>query len=81
MGHPSATGRLRVPNPMNIWAHLSNPPLPSIFIGDVSPMDVIGYIRRFHVTDEYIVTFIGTDEYLDLNLLKLYSSVDSSVNK
>jgi hypothetical protein len=27
-----------------------------------SPTNVIRYICRFHVTDEYIVTFVGTDE-------------------
>jgi hypothetical protein len=37
-------------------------PRPGIFIGDVSPMNVTGYIRRFHITDECIVTFIGTDK-------------------
>jgi hypothetical protein len=26
MGHVSATDHLWVPKPMNIWAHLSNPP-------------------------------------------------------
>jgi hypothetical protein len=25
-------------------------------------MNVTRYIRRFHITDEYIVTFVGTDE-------------------
>jgi hypothetical protein len=33
---------------------------PGIFVGDVSPMNVIGYIYRSHVIDEY--TFISTDE-------------------
>jgi hypothetical protein len=51
-------GCLRGPTPVRFvpW------PRPSTFIGDVSPMNIIGYIRRFHVTDEYIVTFIDTDE-------------------
>jgi hypothetical protein len=39
------------------------PPLrPDIFVGDVSPMNVTGYICRFHITDKYIVTFVGTNE-------------------
>jgi hypothetical protein len=37
-------------------------PRPGIFIGDVSPTNVIGYIHRFYVTDEYIITFVSTDE-------------------
>jgi hypothetical protein len=37
-------------------------PYLSIFVGDVSPMNVTGYIHRLHVTDEYIVPFVGTDE-------------------
>jgi hypothetical protein len=49
--------------PMNIWAHMSDScPSPDIFIGDMLPMNVTRYIRRFDVTDEYIVTFVGTDE-------------------
>jgi hypothetical protein len=50
---------------MNLSAHVSDlrPSLhPGIFISDMSPMNVTRYIRRFHVTDEYIVTFVGTDE-------------------
>jgi hypothetical protein len=64
-GHASAAGHLWGPIPTNIRAHLSDPrpgPHPIIFVGDVSPMNITGYIRRFHITDEYIVTFIGTDE-------------------
>jgi hypothetical protein len=37
-------------------------PTPSTFVGDVSPMNVIRYIHRFHVINEYIVTFVGTNE-------------------
>jgi hypothetical protein len=33
------------------------------------------------VTDEYIVTFVGTDEQVDLNSSELHSSIDSSVNQ
>jgi hypothetical protein len=44
-------------------------------------MNATRYIHRFHVIDEYIATFIGTDEQVNLNLLKLRSSVDSSVNQ
>jgi hypothetical protein len=50
---------------MNIWTHLSNlcPDLcPIIFNGDVSPINVVGYIHRFHVTDKHIVIFIGINE-------------------
>jgi hypothetical protein len=47
----------------------------------MSPMNTIRYIRRFHVTDKYIVTFIGTYEQVDLNLLELRLSIDSSVNR
>jgi hypothetical protein len=69
---------------MNIWVYQSDPclsPRPSIFIGEVSPMNVTGYIRRFYVTDEYTVIFIGSNKYLDLNSPELYSSVDLSVNR
>jgi hypothetical protein len=30
-----------------------------IFVGDVSLMSVTAYIRWCHLTDEYIVTFVG----------------------
>jgi hypothetical protein len=53
-----AVGCLRAPH----LSDLCPGPCPSTFIGDVSPTNIIGYIRRFHVTDEYIVTFIDTDE-------------------
>jgi hypothetical protein len=49
-GHTLAVGR-----PMNIWAHLLDPrpgPRPSIFISDVSPMNVTRYISWFHITNE-----------------------------
>jgi hypothetical protein len=26
-------------------------------------MNISQYIRRLHITDEYIVTFVGTDKY------------------
>jgi hypothetical protein len=55
--------------------HLSVPWPPSQYT------NAIGYIHRFHVTDEYIVTFIGNDEQVDLNSSELRSSVDSSVNQ
>jgi hypothetical protein len=58
-GHVSAAGRLR--GPTNIWTHLSDP-RSSIFVGDVLPMNVTRYIHWFYIIDEYIVTFIGTDE-------------------
>jgi hypothetical protein len=35
---------------------------PDIFMSDVSLMNVTGYIRRFHVTNEYTVIFVGADE-------------------
>jgi hypothetical protein len=54
---------------------------PSTFIDDVSPTNTTGYIRQFHITDEYIVTFVGTDEQVDLKWSELRSSVDSSVNR
>jgi hypothetical protein len=65
MGHVSAAGRLRVPiylsvgtiYQIRVWV-----PRPNIFVDNVSPMNVIGYIHRFHITDECIVTFVGTDE-------------------
>jgi hypothetical protein len=63
--------------------HLSAPqpkPHPSTFIGDVSPTNTTSYIRRVHVTDEYIVTFIDTDKQVDLNSSELHSSVNSLVN-
>jgi hypothetical protein len=37
-------------------------PHPSIFIGDVSPMNVTGNIHQFHITNEYTIIFISTDE-------------------
>jgi hypothetical protein len=37
-------------------------PRTNIFVDDVSQTNVTKYIRRFHVTDEYIVVFINTDE-------------------
>jgi hypothetical protein len=51
--------------PTNIWVHVADPhpsPHPGIFISDMSPMNVIRYIRWFHIIDIYIVTFVGTDE-------------------
>jgi hypothetical protein len=70
--------------PTNICANCQSHgscPLPNSFVSDVSPMNITGYIRRFHVTDKYIVIFIGTDEQVDLNLSELCSSVNSSVNQ
>jgi hypothetical protein len=67
-----------------LGCHLSVPHpgrCPSTFIDDVSPMNATRYIRRFHITDEYIVTFVRTDEQVDLNWSELRSSVDSSVNR
>jgi hypothetical protein len=46
---------------MNIWVHVSDL-CPGIFVDDVSPTNVTPYIRRCHVTDKYIVKFVGTDE-------------------
>jgi hypothetical protein len=69
-GHASAVGRLRGPH-IFIGIHqlideyiglpVRSVP-PSIFVDDVSPTNVIGYIHRFYVTGEYIVTFISTNE-------------------
>jgi hypothetical protein len=56
-------------------------PRPTIFVGDVSPMNVTEYTRQFYITGEYMVIFMGTDEYDDLNSLELYLSVDLSVNR
>jgi hypothetical protein len=39
----------------------SAPSHPGIFIGDMSPMNINGYVRQFHVFDEYTVAFVGTD--------------------
>jgi hypothetical protein len=54
-GHTSASGRLRG----LIYSSADSRPDPctDIFIGDV-----IRYICRFHVIDEYMVTFVSTDE-------------------
>jgi hypothetical protein len=54
---------------------------PSIFIGDVSPMNILAYIDRFHITDEYILIFLGTEEYKELYSATLRSLVISSVNR
>jgi hypothetical protein len=56
-------------------------PHPSTFAGDMYLMNTTGYIHWFHITDEYIVTFISTDEQVDLNLSKLHSSVVLLVNR
>jgi hypothetical protein len=52
-----------------------------IFIDDVSQMNILAYIRRFHITDEYIHIFLGTKEYKELYSSVLRSSVISSVNQ
>jgi hypothetical protein len=36
---------------------------PSIFIGDIAPMNILVYICQFHVTDECTIIFLGTEEY------------------
>jgi hypothetical protein len=36
-------------------------PWTNIFIGVVSSMNVIRYIHRFHITDEYTVIFVSTN--------------------
>jgi hypothetical protein len=46
---------------MNIWAHVSDP-RPNIFVGDMLPVNATAYIRRCHITDEYIVKFVDTDK-------------------
>jgi hypothetical protein len=43
---------------------------PGIFVGDMTPMNILAYIHRSHVTDEYIIIILGTEEYKGL-----YSSV------
>jgi hypothetical protein len=53
----------------------------STFIGDVLLMNATGYIHRFHATDKYIVTFVGTNEQVDLNSSHLHSLVDLLVNR
>jgi hypothetical protein len=60
MGPHVSRGSPLGPYIFNIWAHLSDPrpaPHPSM-----SPMNVIEYIHRLHITNEYIITFIGIDE-------------------
>jgi hypothetical protein len=41
-----------------MWGHVAMawPPHqpPDIFMGDVAPMNIIPYIRRCHITDEYV---------------------------
>jgi hypothetical protein len=39
------------------------------------------YIRRLHITNEYIFIFLGTDEYKELYSLALRSSVLLIVNQ
>jgi hypothetical protein len=53
----------------------------SIFVGDVSLMNILEYIYPLHVTDEYILIFLGTEEYKELYSLALHSMVTSSVNR
>jgi hypothetical protein len=53
----------------------------SIFIGNVSLMNMLAYIHRFCVTDEYILIFLGTEESKELYSSALCSSVILSVNR
>jgi hypothetical protein len=53
----------------------------SIFVGDVSLMNILEYIYQLHVTDEYILILLGTEEYKELYSLALDSMVTSSVNR
>jgi hypothetical protein len=39
------------------------------------------YIHRLHVTNEYTLIFLGTEEYNDIYSSVLYSLVASSVNQ
>jgi hypothetical protein len=55
--------------------------MPSIFIDDVEPTNIRAYIHRFHITDEYIIIFLGIDEYKVLYTLALCSSCISSINR
>jgi hypothetical protein len=53
----------------------------SIFVGDVEPMNIWAYIRRFHITDEYTIIFLSTEEYNVLYTLALRSSAILSVSR
>jgi hypothetical protein len=53
----------------------------SIFVGDIEPMNIHAYIRRFHVTDEYIIIFLGTKKYNILYTSVLHSSTISLINR
>jgi hypothetical protein len=81
---------------MNVWPYLPrlikeysghvatarvDPDPPNIFVGDVSPMNILAYIHWFHITNEYILIFLGTREYKELYSSMLHSSVISSVNR
>jgi hypothetical protein len=46
-------------------AHVSDPhsgPVPRYIHRDVSPTNITPYIYRYHITNEYMIKFVGTDE-------------------
>jgi hypothetical protein len=53
----------------------------SIFIGDMSLMNMLAYICHFHVTNEDILIFLATEEYKELYSSVLCSSAISLVNR
>jgi hypothetical protein len=46
--------------------------LPGIFISDMSPMNITPYIHQCHITNGYIVKFVGTNEYLGLRSSEIH---------
>jgi hypothetical protein len=56
----------------------STPQSPNLLVHSsvMSPTNITGYIHQFHITDEYIVTFVGTDEQVNLNSLELRMSIN-----
>jgi hypothetical protein len=85
MGHTSDVGRHRAQYIHRLTNEYNgppvSPPLPIMFIGHLSSINIIGYIRRLRGTDEYIVIFIGTDEEVQISSSELRSSASSSVNR
>jgi hypothetical protein len=67
--------------PWNIKSYIRRREGGSIFVDDVSPMNILAYTHRFHVTDEYIPIFLGTLEYKELYSSALRSLVVLSVNR
>jgi Ni,Fe-hydrogenase I cytochrome b subunit len=45
---------------------------PNIFVGDVAPMNIRTYIRRFHVTDGYIIIYFLVSRNINYYICRRY---------